>query len=428
MDKLALFGGEKARTKAFTNRAFFGNEERKGIAAVLKSGILSGFVARAGDNFYGGKYVRELENQVKKYFDIKYAVSVNSATAGLHAAIGACGIGPGDEVIVTPYSMSASATAIIMMNAIPVFADIEDKSFCIDPKKIEKLISRRTKAIIAVHLFGYPAKMRSIMKIAKKYDLKVIEDCAQAPGALYKGKYVGTFGDAGVFSFNQHKTITCGEGGVAITNNGSLALRMQLIRNHGEAVCESMALEDIDNIVGFNYRMTELEACVALAQFKKLDSLNRHRIALARYLTKKLSVFKGLALPQEGKGSRHVYFVYPIRLTEKRIGITRDNLVRALQAEGIPCGAGYVRPIYMEPIYRNKIAYGKRGCPFTCVFYKKRIDYSKGICPVTELMHERDLMLLPVCRYPHTRKDMDDVVRAFKKIYNNLSVIRKELE
>lgn len=419
MHKLAILGGKKTRRKPFIDHAIIGNEEKKRVNDVLKSGMLSGFIAKAGENFLGGRQVREFEDLVKKYFDIKFAISANSATAALHAAIGACEVGPGDEVIVPPYTMSASATSIIMANAVPVFVDIEEENFCIDPERIKKAITPRTKAIMVVHIFGHSANMCEIVKIAKKHNLYVIEDCAQSPSAIYKGNLVGTIGDIGVFSLNQHKTITCGEGGFAITDDKKLALKMQLIRNHGEAVIGDMLLNDINNIIGFNYRMTELEAAISIAQFKKLDFLNKQRINLARYLTEKLSKFKGLILPKKDKQNKHVYFVYPIKIKEEEIGISRDVLVKALQAEGIPCGAGYVRPIYHEPLYQKRIAYGKKGCPFTCSFYEGETNYSKGICPVAERMYEKELIVTSVCRYPHTCRDMDDVVSAFRKILDN---------
>ncbi|MDP8298557.1 MAG: DegT/DnrJ/EryC1/StrS family aminotransferase [Candidatus Tantalella remota] len=401
--------------------AIIGEEEKKRVNDVLESGMLSGFIAKAGDNFLGGKQVRELEGLVKDYFEVKHAISVNSATAGLHAALAASGVGPGDEVIVTPYTMSASATAIVMTNAVPVFADIDENNFCLDPVSVEERISPRTKAIVVVHLFGGAADMNAIMAIAKKHDLKVIEDAAQAPGGVYRGRCVGTMGDAGVFSLNQHKTITSGEGGFVVTNNDDLALRMQLVRNHGEVIVDDLNLENIEGIIGYNYRMTELEAAVSVGQFKRLDDLNGYRIELAEYLTDKLSRFEGLTLPDKNACDKHVYFVYPIKFDEKQIGVKRDVFVKVLLAEGIPFGAGYVRPIYMEPMYQKKIAYGPNGWPFSSV---DTASYDKGICPVCERMHFDELMLTGVCRHPHTKEDMDDVVKAFEKIFKNLEELK----
>jgi len=424
MEKLALFGGKKIRIKPFVSQAIIGKEERDRVKDVLDSGMLSGFVAQVGDNFLGGKQVKELEGLIKNYFSVEFAVTVNSATAGLHTAVSACGIGPGDEVIVTPYTMSASATAIIMQNAKPIFADIDEEIFCMNPSEIEKNITSHTRAIIVVHLFGYPAEMDAIIKIAKKYNLYVIEDCAQAPGAIYQGKLVGTIGDIGVFSLNQHKTITSGEGGFAITNNKKLALRMQLVRNHGEAVVAKMGDEDNYDIVGCNYRMTELEAAVGIGQFKRLNKLNTHRISLVEYLVKRLSKFKGLVLPQKDS-NKHVYFVLPIKFKENIIGISRDIFVKALLAEGIPIGAGYVKPIYLEPIYQEKINDNKQGYFSACSTQESEANYLKGICPVAERMYENELMLTGVCRYPHSKEDMDDVVKAFEKVFANITELKK---
>jgi perosamine synthetase len=424
MSSLAINGGEKVRAKPFAiGTAIIGDEERRRVKEVLDSGMLSGFIAKDGPAFHGGKQVQEFEKLVKEYFSVPYAVTVNSATAGLHAALGACGVGPGDEVIVTPYTMCASATAIVMMNAIPVFADIDERTFCLDPDEVRKKITPRTKGIVVVHLFGGAADMDAIMDIASEHKLFVVEDCAQAPGARYKGRHVGTFGDAGVFSLNQHKTITCGEGGFVITKSDRLALRMQLIRNHGEVVVADMKVEDTSNIIGFNYRMTELEAAVAIGQFKHLDEWNGYRRGLAAYLTKKLSCFDFLELPHVPDEVEHVYFVYPLKLKSGAIGVSRDALIKALNAEGIPIGGGYVRPIYYEPMYQKRIAYGTQGYPFKAPVYLGEVDYRKGICPVCERMHEKELMMMPVCRYPNTERDMDDVVRAFEKILSH----RKEL-
>lgn len=420
MANLALLGGSKARKKSFITQAIIGKEERKRLNRVLDTGILSGFVASAGEGFYGGRQVREFESLVKKYFKQDFAVAVNSATAALHIAVAACGIGPGDEVITTPYTMSASATCIIMQNAIPVFADIEERTFGLNPQELEKKITERTRAIIVVHLFGYPAKMDEILKVARGHNLYLIEDCAQAPGALYKNKLVGTLGDIGVFSLNQHKTITSGEGGFAITNDKRLALRMQLIRNHAEVVVEGIGTEEIDNMIGFNYRMTELEAAVSIGQFRQLDYLNDYRIDLAEYLTERLSKFKGLTLPQIEENNKHVYFSYPIRFKKEIVGVKRSAFVSALNAEGIPFGTGYVKPLYLLPLYQKEIAYGKKGCNFKCAFYTGTVDYSKGICPVAERMYEEELISTGICRYPQTKKDMDDVVMAFDKVFSNI--------
>lgn len=424
MSTLALCGGPKVRTTPYVTHAVIGEEERRRVAEVLDSGMLSGFIGRAGASFLGGNQVREFEQLVKEYFRCAHVVASNSATSNLHMAVAACGIGPGDEVIVTPYTMSATATAIVMQNAVPVFVDIDAMTGALDPHKIAAAITPRTKAILVVHLFGYPADMDPIMAIARARNLYVIEDCAQAPGAHYKGQLVGTIGDIGIFSLNQHKTITSGEGGFAITNDAQLAFKMQLIRNHGEVVINDMPHEDIINVVGYNYRMTELEAAVSIGQFRRLDERNAHRQALAVYLADRLKSIPEIILPQPEPERSHVYFVFPMRWREEVAGFSRDLFVKALVAEGIPAGAGYVRPIYWEPMYQQRVAHGKSGCPFACPLYQGKTDYARGLCPVVERLHLKELFLTAICRHPHTKADIDDMVEAVQKILEN----RRELK
>ena len=422
MSELALLGGEKVRDKEFAPQQDFGEEEKCLVMEVLDSKVLSGFLASPGEKFMGGDKVRILEDLFKDYCHVKYALAVNSATAGLHAAVAAINVNPGDEILVTPYSMCASATAVVMHNAIPIFVDIENDTFNINPEEIKKAITPETKAIIVVHLFGYPAEMDEIMQIAKEHDLKIIEDAAQAPGSTYKGSPIGTIGDIGVFSFNQNKTITTGEGGIIVTNDDELAKRISLIRNHGEVVVEHYPIKTIAGIIGYNYRMTELEAAVGIAQFKKLDKLTKHRIQLAEYLTEKLQRFKPvITTPRIREYSKHVYFVYPMKFNAAEAGVHRNKFAEAVRAEGVPLFGGYVRPIYLEPMYQQLLAYGNSGFPFKGPHMKKVISYPKGIAPVCEKMHFEELLTTPICHYPLTEKDIDDFVAAVEKVLDNIA-------
>ena len=232
--------------------------------------------------------MQALENEWASYFHVKHAIAVNSATSGLYAATGAVGIGPGDEVIVSPYTMSASVMPPLIYGAVPVFADIEKDYFCLDPVSVEQRITNLTKAIIVVDLFGQPYDVERINAIAKKHNLVVIEDASQAPGATYKNKFAGTLGDIGVFSLNYHKHIHTGEGGMVVTDNDELADRVRLIRNHAESVVEAKGIKNLVNMVGFNFRMTEIEAAIARCQLRKLKPLLNSRIGNIGYLTKKI--------------------------------------------------------------------------------------------------------------------------------------------
>ncbi|MBU4334466.1 MAG: DegT/DnrJ/EryC1/StrS family aminotransferase, partial [Candidatus Omnitrophica bacterium] len=419
MGNLAINGGKPVREKPWPLHTTIGKEELDAVTRVIEGKNLSlyegNYFADEPFSFLGGPYVNALEKKWADYYGIKHAVAVNSATSGLYAAIGALGIGPGDEVIVSPYTMSASATCALVYNAIPVFADIEPDMFNLDPKSIEERISERTKAIVVIHIMGHPADMDSIMEIAKKHDIAVVEDCAQAHDAVYKGRKVGTIGDIGVFSLNVNKTIEVGEGGVLTTNDDDLALRLQLIRNHGEVVVDQMEYQDLNNMIGYNYRMCEVEASMAIEQLKKLKDFNSVRRELADYLNKELSRFDGITVPKEKEECTHVYYVYGMKFDEEKVGVSRDVFCKALCAEGIPVFQGYMKPLYLQELYQKRIGYGGKGCPFQCHHYDGEVSYEKGICPVAEKMYEKQYFGFEYLKAPNTLEDMKDVVMAFKK-------------
>lgn len=416
--KLALLGGQKVREEPFPPHPMIGEEEKRAIMQVLESGKLSTFIAQPGEHFLGGEKIKQFEREFASYHGVRYAVAFNSATAALHAAVVACEVKAGEEVIVPPYTFTSTATCALMHNAIPVFVDIKPDIFCLDPAKIEQAITPQTRAIIPVHLFGHPADMDEIMAIAKKHNLKIIEDCAQAPGAIYQGIRVGTIGDCGIFSFQETKNIMTGEGGMLISNDQEITEIARMVRNHGEVVLESQKQRTYrSDILGWNYRMTELEAALGIEQLKKLDKLNTQRIELANYLSEGLTPIDGLTPSVVYPYVKHVYHVCAIKYDEGEIGIPRDVFVKALFAEGIPFSAGYVKPLYLNPIYHeNK--------PFVYNYFGKNINYDKEICPVTERLYEKELILTAVCRPPATRGDMDDIVRAINKILEN----REELK
>lgn len=389
--------------------------------AVLDSGVLSGFLGTWSPEFYGGANVQKLERDWETAFGVRHAVTVNSATSGLYAAVGAAGVGPGDEVIVSPYTMTASAAAAVVYGAVPVFADIDEETFCITPESIRSRLSPSTKAIIVVDLLGHPAEMDEIMEIARENNLVVIEDAAQVPGAMYHGRHVGTLGHMGVFSLNYHKTIHTGEGGVVVTDDPVLADRLALIRNHGEVVVKDKGVDDIVNLVGFNYRMTEIEAAIGIEQLKKLPLLHPPRVACADFLTERLRGFPGLRTPVVRPGVVHGYYRYALRFDESIAGVSRDRFVDALNAEGIPMVKGYTEPLYLEPMYQRRIAFGRDGFPWTYPGYRGSVSYQRGICPVIERLYYHELMCTDVCHADTTTADLEDVVAAFDKIYDHLS-------
>lgn len=425
MSKLAINGGVPIRDHPFPSPyQNIGDEEKDAVLKVLDKKVLSQFLGEWTPDFFGGENVRLLEKEWSEYFRVKHAVSVNSATSGLYAAVGAAGISPGDEVIVSPYTMTASATAAIVYGGIPVFADIDPDIFCITPDSIQKCITPNTKAIIVVDIFGHPADMDEIMKIAREHDLIVIEDAAQAPGATYNGHYAGTLGDIGVYSLNVHKTIQCGEGGIVVTNDENFVERLQLIRNHAEVVVKEKKVKNIVNLIGFNYRMTEIEAAISREQLKKLKRLHKPRIDAANYLSKNLDNIEEITTPKTKSNVIHGFYMYALRYIRNSEQIHRNKIIDALKAEGIPIEGGYVEPIYLEPMYQQKIAFGKDGFPFSYEKYNGTLNYSKGLCPITERMHYDEIMTTNVCHANISREDLDDFLDAIHKVFNHIEELK----
>lgn len=418
--ELALNGGPPVRTASWSDNFTTGEEEKKAVLRVLDSGYLSKFEGSHTPDppfsFYGGPEVQALENEWNRYYGCKHSVSVNSATSGLYSAIGALEIGYGDEVIVSPYTMTACAIAPLLFGAIPVFADVNEHTACMSPESIERVISHRTKAILVVHQFGIPADITQIMALAESYDLRVIEDCAQAHGAICDDRYVGRFGDVGVFSLNVNKSIQTGEGGMCITDDDEVAYRLSLIRNHGEAVVGPADYRNITNIVGFNFRLTEIQAAIAREQLKKLDYLNEHRLSLVTTLTNGLSGHPFLCPPNRQVNKKSTYYVYPLRFESEFAGINRNEFVGALNAEGAQFYQGYVQPLYMQPMYQRKELF-KYSYPFSAPQNQDHTaQYQKGVCKTAEVLHYEKMIINEHVRYPHTEADIEDLIQIIVKV------------
>lgn len=410
-----MLGGEPTLKEPFGIVHNIGEEEIEAVARVMRRGPLSGFHGTWGPNFLGGQEVQAFEKKFAQYFGVKHAVTFNSATTALHGAMIALEIGPGDEVIVAPYSMAASATCVVNSGGIPIFADIDDKTFCMDPESIRSKISKYTKAIVVVNLYGQAAPMDEIMAIAREHNIKVVEDNAQAPLAMYKGRFVGTIADIGIWSLNVNKAIQTGEGGIVTTNDDHYALRAQLARNHGESV--------VDDIPGFegpmfgsNYRLGEIEAAMASVQLERLETITKHKAMLAERLTSQIKDIPGLVVPHIPEGNTHVYFLYPIKIDEEKLGISRDLFHKAMAAEGYPMGRGYVKPIYHLKQFQERRAYNNTHFPFEFPGYDGKPDYSKGSCPVVERMYAKELVLTQICQYPRPKEAIDQFVFAIRKV------------
>lgn len=421
--KLAIMGGEKTITVPFKRYNPIGSHEVEAAKRVIESGVLSQFIGAWHEDFFGGPKVREFEKAAADYFGVKHAVTVNSWTSGLVAAVGAIGIEPGDEVITTPWTMSATATAILHWNAIPVFADIDPNTYNLNPKSIEENITPYTKAIVVADIFGQSADMDEIMGLAARYGLKIISDTAQAPGAVYKGRRAGTCAHVGGYSLNYHKHIHTGEGGILVTNDDEIAERLQLIRNHAEVVVGDKGVGNLSNMIGHNFRLGEIECAIGIEQLKKLSELVTSRQRLAEALTAGLQGLPGLQTPLIGADRTHVYYVYPMQVDTDLLGVSRDQICNALNSEGVAVSRRY-QNIHLLPVYQSKIAYGSQGFPWSSDICRRHVTYSKGICPIAEKLNEETYMGFGMCVYDLDLEDINQIVMAFRKVWANLSNLR----
>ena len=421
MTRLAILGGDPVLKNPLPRYSSMGEGEVRAVIDVVRSGTLSGFYGSWSDEFWGGPQVKAFEKAWSGRFRVKHAISMNSATSGLCAAMGAIGIEPGDEVIVPPYTMSATAMAPLIYGGIPVFADIEESTFGLDPSAVRRAITPRTKAILVVNLFGHPARIDDLLDIARENDLVLVEDNAQGPLAEDKGRYAGTIGHIGVFSLNYHKHIHTGEGGMCVTQDDDLALRLQLIRNHGENAVGPLEMTDLRNMIGFNFRMTEIQAAIGREQLKRVDKHVGRRVEIAQALSRGVEGLRGLIPPVVREGCRHVYYVWAVRYREEELRLKRSTFCRALAAEGFPVFEGYVKPLYLLPAFQKKIAIGNKGFPF---HLSPQRDYRKGLCPVCERMHEREFIGFEPCAYDLDEKTLEVMVQAIRKVHGSLGELR----
>jgi len=426
--KLAINGAQKIRTKLFPRYNSMDKNEIEAVNEVMKKGVLSSFIGAWCDDFYGGEKIQEFEQAWSEKFKVKHSISVNSNTSGLIAAMGACEIGLGDEVIVSPYSMSISATAPLFYNATPVFCDLEKNSYGYDLNMLEKVITPNTKAIIVVHIFGCPSNLNEIMQIAKKHNIYVIEDAAQCPGALYNSKFAGTIADIGIFSLNYHKHIHTGEGGMICTNNDNLANKLQLLRNHAESVVDNKGDIGLSNMLGFNFRLTEIQAAIGIEQLHKLDNEIKIRQKYAKMYDEALTKFDFISTTILDNRT-HSYYIQAFKFDEKIAGVSRDKFINAVKAElmpvqgrekeGVPIAQGYVKPLYLLSIFENKQAYNKKGFAF-----KDTITYKKGLCPNVEDLHYKELFSHDLTRSPLSIDDVQDVIKAYVKVASNIDELK----
>ena len=418
MSKLAINGGRPIAYNYLSPKKFYDKLKVKNeICKVINSEMLSGFRGSMGKAFWGGVHIRDVEIKFESIMNIESntVLSVNSCTSALIIACGAIGLQPGDEVIVTPWSMSCSATAPLFYGAVPVFADIEKDYFCLDPKSIEEKITGKTKAIIVVDLFGQPFNYPAIRKIADKYNLFIIEDSAQALGSEwgFNQNYAGTLGDIGCFSFTQGKHFTCGEGGFILTKNEELFEKCALLRNHSDAVISSSnkltAKYNGSNFIklpGHNMRMTEIQAAILSIQLDHLEDEVEGRQKIVEELERKINV-PGIKFAKVRKSCTHSYYVLAMHYDRDRIEVNRGKFLDAVRAElvtskdfadrgiGVPIWGGYINPLYNMPIF----------------------NYSGFTLPVVEHLQSSELFITLLQGLDLNESEIEIIAEAFNKVY-----------
>lgn len=367
-------------------KPLFDKSEEKAILEPLRSGWVM-----------QGPKVQEFENIVSNYTGTKYAKSTSSGSTALHLSLLACGINPGDEVIVSPFTCVATVNPIEYIGAKPVFVDIDPETFNIDVSKIEEAITEKTKAIIPVHMFGLCVDMNPILKLAKKKKLKIIEDAVLALGAFYRGKHAGTFGDTGCFSFHPRKMITTGEGGMVITNNKDIAQKIEIMRDYGASISalkrhkRKFFLLPEYNVLGYNYKMTDLQASIGVKQMEKLGLILKKRKHLAKIYDQELKVLDWLTIPKAPKGYVHAYQSYvclfsPVELAKDRINLNqlqslnrkRNEFMRKLEEKGIATVPGALA-VHTVEYYKNK--YRLRECEFPASLMACKLSITLPLYP-----------------------------------------------
>lgn len=359
-----------------------------------------------GDYLTTGPYVSKFEQAVAQYVGAKYAVAFANGTAALHGACFAAGIGQGDEVIITPMTFAASANCVLYQGGVPIFVDIDEKTYNIDPNKIEEKITDKTKAIIPVDFTGQPVELDRILEIAKKYNLVVIEDAAHALGATYKGRKVGSISDMTMFSFHPVKHITSGEGGIITTNNKEYYEKLLQFRSHG-ITRDKEKLNEYHGpwyyemqFLGYNYRMTDIQAALGTSQLKKIDKFIELR---RKYVTMYNEAFKDMdeiITPFQHEDGQSSWHLYIIRLNLDKLTASRREIFEALQQQNIGVNVHYI-PVHLQPYYQQ-------------------LGYQKGICPNAEKLYE-EIITLPL--FPAmSEEDVNSVIKAVKRVISFYSI------
>ncbi len=424
MSNLAYFGGTKTVPDGLQVRwPVITEEDKKAVADVLERGTLWG---------PNSPEAIALQEEWAEYVGSKHCIALNSGTAALHCAVAAAGVGPGDEVITSAFSFLASATAIMHNNGVPIFVDIDPKTFNLDVKQVEAKITPRTKAIVAVDIHGLPADYDELWAICEKHNITLIEDSCQAHGSLYKGIKAGKLGVMGAFSLNTTKNLPGGEGGLLVTDRSELNAKANMTRIFGEYIEPGKGRSYKAYTLGWHYRTQEMPAAFARSQLKRLDHYVANAQRNGQYLTEALSAIEGVIPPYIPPDRTTNYHKFRVRLDPKLLGVEgdpklfRDQVMAALKAEGVSVALWQTFPLPANPLFQIGEGYGKK-CPFACPHYGKEAKYDADEYPATwDLLNNSFVVCeetYPI--YPQPLELMKYYGEAFQKVFANLDEVRK---
>jgi perosamine synthetase len=424
-NKLALLGGNPVIGGPFLPYSTIDETDAVAAKRVIDSGSLSRFIGDAGEFFLGGPEIRSFEREFEDKFKVNHAVSVNSWTSGLWVAIGALGLEPGSEVITSPWTMAATATTLLHWNLVPVFADIDRNTFNLDPADVEAKITTRTRAIVCPDIFGQSADIEQLLELCSKYNLFLVSDTAQAPFASRNDYFAGTASHIGGFSFNYHKHIHTGEGGMLVTNDPQLADRMQLLRNHGEVVISRRPKDAYQfGIMGMNMRLGEIEGALGRNQLTKLDNAVLSRQQAAERFKIGLRGLKGLSTPFLDPVNTHVYYVFGVTLNLKDIDSTREKIIEALKAEGVQgLMVGY-QNLHKLPLFTEQLTYRKNPLPYSLLSRKRARELKSQELPIAEELHDETFFGFNWCAFEFNESEVDLLIDAFHKVWDNLESLK----
>jgi dTDP-4-amino-4,6-dideoxygalactose transaminase len=405
--QLAIDGGTPVRSTPMPRRTLIGQEERQAVLALLDREVAQG----GGFDRYGGTEVDAYEREFAEHFGTAFATATSSGTAAIHAALAALRLDPGSEVICAPVTDPGGVMPVVWMQCLPVFADADPDTFNMDPASVAGRVTERTRAIIVTHLAGQPADLEPILDLARGRKIAVIEDCAQAHDALYRGRKVGTFGDVGAFSLMGGKHSTAGgQGGMVVTDDEELYWNAKRFADRGKPFNTG---EYHNVLLGLNYRMTELEAAIGRVQLGKLAEVVRRRRALAEGLRRRISDLEAVRMGKVIDGAEPSYWFWLMKVDAEKLRVPKDEFARAVAAEGVPIMPRYDFMVYEAPWFRDRATFGRAGWPWAVVPGADAIEY-EGSCPNARAAIEAH-MVLP-CHEFLGEPEIDDIASALRKV------------